>query len=73
MPTIKNPEYVFELTNKCAYHCTICPREKMTRDEGVISMDLFKEIINQGIKNGLRWASLLGKVGMSGRTKITFE
>jgi hypothetical protein len=45
----------------------------MTRDEGVMSMDLFKEIINQGIKNGLRWASLLGKVGMSGRTKITFE
>lgn len=60
MPTIKNPEYVFELTNKCAYHCTICPRELMTRDQGVMTMDLFEKIINEGIDHGLKHVSLIG-------------
>ena len=57
---LKNSEIVFELTNKCAYHCTICPREKMTRDQGVMSMELYKKIIDEALPKGLKHATLLG-------------
>jgi radical SAM protein with 4Fe4S-binding SPASM domain len=57
---LKNSEIVFELTNKCAYHCTICPREKMTRDQGVMSMELYQKIIDEAIPKGLKYVTLLG-------------
>tara|TARA_B110000971_G_scaffold215715_1_gene249633 strand:- start:1176 stop:2105 length:930 start_codon:yes stop_codon:yes gene_type:complete len=57
---LKNKEVVFELTNKCAYHCTICPREKMSRDKGVMSMELYKKIIDEAIPKGLEFVTLLG-------------
>ena len=60
MKMLKNKEVVFELTNKCAYHCTICPREKMTRDQGVMSMELYKKIIDEAIPRGLEFVTLLG-------------
>jgi MoaA/NifB/PqqE/SkfB family radical SAM enzyme len=60
MNMLKNKEVVFELTNKCAYHCTICPREKMSRDKGVMSMELYKKIIDEAIPKGLEFVTLLG-------------
>jgi MoaA/NifB/PqqE/SkfB family radical SAM enzyme len=57
---LKNPEIRFETTNKCAYHCKVCPRELMTRDEGVMSMDLFKKIIDDAIPLGLTTVTLTG-------------
>ena len=60
MKMLKNKEVVFELTNKCAYHCTICPREKMTRDKGVMSMELYKKIIDEAIPKGMEFVTLLG-------------
>ena len=43
---LKNPEIRFETTNKCAYHCKVCPRELMTRDEGVMSSVLLDKLYN---------------------------
>ena len=60
MKVLKNKEVVFELTNKCAYHCTICPREKMTRDQGVMSMELYKKIIDEAVPKGIECVTLLG-------------
>lgn len=60
MLKLKNPEIRFETTNKCAYHCKICPRELMTRDEGVMSMELFKKIIDDALPLGLKFVTLTG-------------
>ncbi len=57
---LKNPEIRFETTNKCAYHCKICPRELMTRDQGVMTMELFKKIIDEAIPLGLTHVTLTG-------------
>ncbi|APD87547.1 hypothetical protein BM527_16430 [Alteromonas sp. Mex14] len=38
----------FELTNKCPFSCIMCARtNNMTREEGIMSFDLFREIIDQ--------------------------
>ena len=60
MIKLKNPEIRFETTNKCAYHCNICPRELMTREEGVMSMELFKKIIDDALPLGLKFVTLTG-------------
>jgi MoaA/NifB/PqqE/SkfB family radical SAM enzyme len=36
-----------EITNKCNTHCFHCPREKMCRDKGSMSLMHFKQIFNQ--------------------------
>jgi len=35
-----------ENTNICNYKCAICPREKMTRKKGIMSVDDFQYVIN---------------------------
>jgi molybdenum cofactor biosynthesis enzyme MoaA len=34
-------EIRIESTNYCGYKCVFCPREKMTREQGVMSVDDF--------------------------------
>lgn len=36
-----------ELTNRCNLNCMMCPRQKMTRQVGDMSWELFKQIIDQ--------------------------
>lgn len=47
-----NPEIRIETTNQCNATCTMCPREKMERLEGVMEMDLFQKIVREGKKLG---------------------
>jgi len=37
-----NPAIRFEVTNKCNYHCMVCPREKQKRLPGEMSFASFK-------------------------------
>lgn len=47
-------ELRLEMTNRCAYRCFCCPREKMTRSVGTISIQDLKLIIDRvGIFEGL--------------------
>lgn len=40
-------EFYFEITNHCNLDCTMCARPVMTRPLGVMSMDLFKKLIDE--------------------------
>ena len=42
-----NPEIRIETTNICNAHCIMCPREKLDREKGTMSIDLFKKIIDE--------------------------
>ena len=35
------------MTNRCNAACIMCPREKQTRDQGTMSMDMFKDVLEQ--------------------------
>lgn len=39
--------FAIEVTNHCNLNCIMCPRRKMTREIGMISFGLFKNIIDQ--------------------------
>jgi hypothetical protein len=58
IPMIK--EVRIEVTNYCEYKCSICPREKLTRSKGIISFELFKKIVDEAIKYGVKLISLCG-------------
>lgn len=55
---LKNPEIRFEITNRCNFTCKVCPRQQMTRSMGTMSMDLFKKLIHNGVKIGLKYVTL---------------
>ncbi len=40
-------EVYIENTNRCNIHCTICPREKLTRAQGFMNLGLFEKIIKE--------------------------
>lgn len=48
-----NSEVRIETTNLCNSHCVMCPREKLTRPQGVMSMDLFKKIVDEVSSYGI--------------------
>lgn len=51
--TVNEPFGIFniELTNRCPMRCVMCPRtNNMTRKQGVMDFDLFKQIINELIQ-----------------------
>lgn len=48
-----NKEIRIETTNQCNAHCVMCPREKLTREQGVMGMDLFKRIIDEVATYGI--------------------
>ncbi len=45
-------EIRIENTNLCNAHCVICPREKMDRPQGVMSMPLFRKVIDECAAEG---------------------
>ena len=55
---LSKPEvYAFETTNICNLRCIMCPYPEMTRKTGVMSLDLFKKIVDE-IKPYSRYISL---------------
>ena len=50
-----NPEIRIETTNICNAHCIMCPREKLEREKGTMSIGLFKKIVDEvkdyGVEN----------------------
>lgn len=40
-------ELALEITNHCNADCVMCPRQKMTRPKGFMSMALFKKIVDE--------------------------
>jgi radical SAM protein with 4Fe4S-binding SPASM domain len=55
---LQNPEIRLEPTNRCNAHCVMCPREKMTRKQGIMSTKLFEKIIEQAIPMGAKICSI---------------
>ena len=53
-----NKEIRFEVTNKCNARCIMCPREKMTRAQGVLDMNLYKRVLDEAISAGVTQVSL---------------
>lgn len=49
-----------ENTNLCNAHCTICPREQLTRQKGIMDMELFSKIITQLAVGGTKEVHLQG-------------
>ncbi|MFA6142126.1 MAG: radical SAM/SPASM domain-containing protein [Candidatus Omnitrophota bacterium] len=53
-----NPEIRLEVTNICNANCIMCPREKMKRPQGILSMELYKRIVDEAAAAGATTVSL---------------
>ena len=57
--TLENPKVIFiEPTNYCNYKCTICPITSMKRKRGFMDFDLFKKIIDETSRTGVKRINL---------------
>tara|TARA_Y100000310_G_C20697231_1_gene826562 strand:- start:336 stop:1340 length:1005 start_codon:yes stop_codon:yes gene_type:complete len=52
------PELNIEVTNHCNSNCVFCPRDKMSRKAGVMDLSLFKKIIGDAVKFGVKKTTL---------------
>jgi len=43
----KNNDMRIEVTTKCNYNCSICPREKLTRKKETMNLSLFKSLVDK--------------------------
>ena len=57
---LRNPEVRIENTNLCNAHCTICPREKMTRDKTTMPFIYFANLVDQAKEMGAETISVFG-------------
>ncbi len=55
---IQNQEIRFEVTNKCNAACIMCPREKHTRPQGILDMDLYIRVLDEAFDMGARIVNL---------------
>ncbi len=55
---LQNREIRFEVTNKCNASCIMCPREKMTRPQGIMDLGLYKRVLDEAISLGATVVSL---------------
>lgn len=55
---IQNREIRFEVTNRCNATCIMCPREKMSREQGILDMDLYIRVLDEAYDMGARVVSL---------------
>ncbi len=59
--TLNSPvELLVELTNSCNLACLMCPHSKMKRGRGVMSLELFRNIIDQAADLNIRSIKLAG-------------
>ncbi len=56
---LKDSEIRFEVTNKCNYKCIMCPRELQTREQNMMSQELFEKIFDEGLTIGMKMATLV--------------
>ena len=49
-----------ENTNHCNASCYICPREKLSREKGIMSLELFKKIVDECAANRVKEMHLQG-------------
>lgn len=56
---LKNTEVRIEPTNLCNYHCIMCPREKHSRKQGIMNMELYNSIIEQVVSLGAEKITLV--------------
>lgn len=49
-----------ENTNICNANCVFCPHKKMKRKTGIMSMDLFKKIIDECADTGIDYVTIYG-------------
>lgn len=57
---IVSKEVRIETTNYCNSKCTICPREKLTREKTVMPLDHFYSLVNQSKDLGAETITLFG-------------
>ena len=57
---LRNNEVRIETTSLCNAHCTICPREKMTRPKVVMPLEHFMFLVDQAKELGAQTVSLFG-------------
>jgi len=55
---IQNKEIRFEVTNMCNAKCIMCPREKMTRPQGILDMRLYMRVLDEAHSMGASVVSL---------------
>lgn len=55
---LENPEIRFEVTNRCNANCIMCPREKMSRLQGVLSLTLYARVLSEAAAMGISQVSL---------------
>ncbi len=47
-----------EPTNKCNLNCIMCPREKLKRKQGIMSMELYKKVVDEASELGISYIRL---------------
>jgi len=57
---LRNPEVRIENTSRCNTHCTICPRDKMTRPKMTMGFRHFTKLVDQVIDMGCDTISIFG-------------
>src|SRR3989338_1177981 len=55
---IQNQEIRLEVTNRCNATCIMCPREKQTRDQGILDINLYMRILDEAYELGARVVNL---------------
>lgn len=55
---LQNREIRFEVTNMCNAKCIMCPREKMSRPQGILDMGLYIRVLDEAYGMGARVVSL---------------
>lgn len=55
---LQNREIRFEVTNICNARCIMCPREKMTRPQGILDMALYRRVLDEARSMGADVVSL---------------
>lgn len=55
---LRNPEIRFEVTNRCNANCIMCPREKMTRAQGILDMGLYRRVLDEAVSLGAKHVGL---------------
>ena len=53
-------ELMIELTNACNLACLMCPNHSMKRARGVMSLELFSNIIDQAVESGIYEVKIAG-------------
>ena len=54
----RNNDLRIEVTTKCNYNCTICPRDRLTRKQETMSLSLFREVVDKVLAETNQYTTL---------------